>query len=157
MDDQLFDLRGRILVTNSRGGEREVVIPVPYPVTTIPFLRPTTRSLILTGESPVERINRRSLAPLDHRWAEWKVDGDLLTGKGPYKAKIDFIAGMAPANLVGAIKGQGFDYAMSAQEVAENVAAGYEVLYSEEVTFKADGVAKVAEMSFLDSIYGFFK
>ncbi|MBT5027057.1 MAG: hypothetical protein HOH38_04800 [Nitrospinaceae bacterium] len=157
LDDQLFDLRGRILVTNSRGGEREVVIPVPYPVTTIPFLRPTTRSLILTGESPVERINRRSLAPLDHRWAEWKVDGDLLTGKGPYKAKIDFIAGMAPANLVGAIKGQGFDYAMSAQEVAENVAAGYEVLYSEEVTFKADGVAKVAEMSFLDSIYGFFK
>jgi len=93
---------------------------------------------------------------LDHKWAEYTVDGDLLTGNGPYKAKIDFIAGMAPANLIGAIKGQGFDYAMSAREVAENVAAGYEVLYSEEVTFKADGAAKVVQTSFLDTIRDIF-
>mgnify|MGYP003967331579 FL=1 len=167
LDPQLFDLRGRVLVTNSRGGEREVVIPVPYPVTTIPFLRPTTRSLILTGESPVERINRRSIAPLDHKWAEYTVDGDLLTGKGPYKAKIDFIAGMAPANLIGAIKGQGFDYAMSAREVANNVAAGDQILYSEEVTFNTDadsvnkvdasGVEKVAQTSFIDAIANIFR
>lgn len=147
LDDQLFDLRGRILVRNSRGGERERVIPVPYPITTIPFLRLTTRSLILTGESPVERIHRRSLAPLDHKWAEYEIDGDLLTGDGPYKAKIDFIAGMAPANLIGAIKGQGFDYAMSAREVAENVAAGYEVLYTKELVLKADGTDLVAKPS----------
>lgn len=156
LDDQLFDLRGRILVTNSRGGERERVIPVPYPITTIPFLRPTTRSLILTGESPVERINRRSLAPLDYKWAKYKVDGDLLTGKGPYKAKIDFIAGMAPANLIGAIKNRGFDYAMSAREVAENVAAGYEVLGSKEIVFDVEGGKNVMETSFLDSIFDVF-
>jgi hypothetical protein len=149
LDPYLFDLRGRVLVTNSRGGEREVVIPVPYPLTTIPFLRPTTRSLILTGESPVERINRRSLAPKDYKWAEYAVDSDLLTGNGPYKAKIDFIAGMAPANLIGAIKGQGFDYAMSAREVADKVAAGYQTLYSEEITFKTDAndAEKVAQTS----------
>jgi hypothetical protein len=157
LDDQLFDLRGRILVTNSRGGERERVIPVPYPVTTIPFLRPTTRSLILTGESPVERINRRSLAPLDYRWAKYKVDSDLLTGKGPYKAKVDFIAGMAPANLIGAIKNRGFDYAMSAREVAENVAAGYEVLASKEIVFDVEDGKNAKETSFLDSIFDVFK
>ena len=157
LDDQLFDLRGRILVTNSRGGERERVIPVPYPITTIPFLRPTTRSLILTGESPVERINRRSLAPLDYKWAKYEVDGDLLTGKGPYKAKMDFIAGMAPANLIGAIKNRGFDYAMSAREVAENVAAGYEVLASKEIVFDVEGGKNVVETSFLDSIFDVFK
>ena len=157
LDEQLFDLRGRILVTNSRGGERERVIPVPYPITTIPFLRPTTRSLILTGESPVERIHRRSLAPLDHTWAKYKVDGDLLTGKGPYKAKVDFIAGMAPANLIGAIKNRGFDYAMSAREVAGNVAAGYEVLASKEIVFDVEGGENVMETSFLDSIFDVFK
>jgi len=157
LDDQLFDLRGRILVTNSRGGERERVIPVPYPITTIPFLRPTTRSLILTGESPVERIHRRSLAPLDHKWAKYKVDGDLLTGNGPYKAKIDFIAGMAPANLINAIKGQGFDYAMSAREVAENVAAGYEVLSTKELVFNVDGANGVVKTSFLDAILNIFR
>ncbi|MFT4579684.1 MAG: nitrate/TMAO reductase-like tetraheme cytochrome c subunit, partial [Nitrospinales bacterium] len=157
LDDQLFDLRGRVLVTNSRGGERERVIPVPYPITTIPFLRPTTRSLILTGESPVERIQRRSLAPLDYKWAKYKVDGDLLTGKGPYKAKVDFIAGMAPANLIGAIKNRGFDYAMSAREVAENVAAGYEVLASKEIVFDVEGGKNVMETSFLDSIFDVFR
>jgi len=156
LDDQLFDLRSRILVTNSRGGERERVIPVPYPITTIPFLRPTIRSLILTGESPVERIHRRSLAPLDYTWAEYYVDGDLLTGNGPYKAKIDFIAGMAPANLIGAIKGQGFDYAMSAREVADNVAAGYEVLYSKEAVFNVDGTT-MAQKSFFSSFLDIFR
>ena len=45
---------------------------------------------------------------------------------------------------------------MSAREVAENVAAGYEVLYSEEVTFKADGAAKVVQTSFLDTIRDIF-
>jgi len=157
LDNQLFDLRGRVLVTNSRGGERERVIPVPYPITTIPFLRPTTRSVILTGESPVERIHRRSLAPLDHKWAKYEVDGDLLTGKGPYKAKIDFIAGMAPANLIGAIKNRGFDYAMSAREVAANVAAGYEVLASKEIVFDVEGGTKIMKTSFLESIFDIFK
>ena len=157
LDDQLFDLRGRFLVFNSRGGERERVVPVPYPISTIPFLRPTTRSLILTGESTVERINRRSLAPLDYKWAKYKVDGDLLTGKGPYKAKIDFIAGMAPANLIGAIKNRGFDYAMSAREVAENVAAGYEVLASKELVLDVEGGENVMKTSFLDSLLDIFK
>jgi hypothetical protein len=111
----------------------------------------------------VERINRRSIAPLDHKWAEYSVDSDLLTGKGPYKAKIDFIAGMAPANLIGAIKGQGFDYAMSAREVADKVAAGYQVLYSEELTFKTDAnkkvedIEKVAQTSLLDAIANIFR
>jgi hypothetical protein len=45
---------------------------------------------------------------------------------------------------------------MSAREVAENVAAGYEVLYSEEVTFKTDGVARVVETTFLDAITNIF-
>jgi hypothetical protein len=111
----------------------------------------------LTGESPVERIHRRSLAPLDYRWANYEVDGNLLTGKGPYKAKIDFIAGMAPANLIGAIKGQGFDYAMSAREVADNVAAGYEVLDSKELVFNIDGNKDVVKTSFLNAIFKMFR
>jgi len=74
---------------------------------------------------------------------------------------------MAPANLIGAIKGQGFDYAMSAREVANNVAAGYQILYSEEVTFNTDadsvnkvdasGVEKVAQTSFIDAIANIFR
>lgn len=157
LDDQLFDLRGRIVVANSRGGERERVLPIPYPVTTIPFLRPTTRSLILTGENSGTRIHRRSLAPLDYKWANYNVDGDMLTGKGPYKAKVDLIAGMAPANLIRVIANRGFDYAMSAREVAKNVAAGYEVLDTKELVFDVEGGKNVMETSFLGSIFDIFK
>ena len=36
---------------------------------------------------------------------------------------------------------------MSAREVAENVAAGYEVLYTKELVLKADGTDLVAKPS----------
>ena len=138
LDRQLFDLRSRFVVSNLRGGERERIIPIPYPLVTIPFVRPSTQSLILTGEPPTERNHRRGIEPLGYRWAKYKIDGDDLTGKGPYKAKIELKAGMAPANLVGDIQGRGFDYAMSAREVVEGVAAGYEILWEKEVTFKTN-------------------
>ena len=136
LDEQLFDLRSRFVVSNLRGGEREQIIPIPYPITTIPFVRPSIQSLILTGEPATERVHRRSIEPLGHLWAKYEIDGDMLTGKGPYKAKISLKAGMAPANLVGAIQGRGFDYGMSAQEVVAGVAAGYEALWEKEVTLE---------------------
>ncbi len=133
LDRQLFDIRSRFVVSNLRGGEREAIIPIPYPLTTIPFVRPSIQSLVLTGEPGTERNHRRGIEPLGHRWAKYKVDGEMLTGKGPYSAKIELKAGMAPANLVGAIQGRGFDYAMSAKEVVSGVAAGYEVLWEKEI------------------------
>lgn len=135
LDRQLFDLRSRFVVSNIRGGERERIIPIPYPVITIPFVRPSIQSLVLSGEPGTERNHRRGIEPLGYRWAKYKVDGDALTGKGPYKAKVELKAGMAPANLVGAIQGRGFDYAMSAREVVDGVAAGYEILREKEVIF----------------------
>jgi hypothetical protein len=136
LDRQLFDLRSRFVVSNLRGGERERIIPIPYPVITIPFVRPSIQSLVLSGEPGTERNHRRGIEPLGDRWAQYKVDGEMLTGKGPYKAKIEYKAGMAPANLVGAIQGRGFDYAMSAKEVVGGVAAGYEVLWEKEVALE---------------------
>jgi nitrate/TMAO reductase-like tetraheme cytochrome c subunit len=136
LDRQLFDIRSRFVVSNLRGGERETIIPVPYPVTTIPFVRPSTNSLVFSGEPGTERNHRRGIEPLGHRWAKYQIDEDALTGKGPYKAKIELKAGMAPANLIGDIQGRGFDYAMSAREVVDGVAAGYEVLWEKEVSFK---------------------
>ncbi len=136
LDTQLFDLRSRFLVQGIRGGERERVIPIPYPGTTIPFIRPTTRSLILTGEPPTTRTHRKSIEPLGHRWAKYKIGKDELTGKGPYKVVVEFKAAMAPANLIGEIQERGFDYGMSAREVVDGVAAGHEVLYKKETTIE---------------------
>jgi len=134
LDDQLFDLRSRILVQNSRGGERERIIPVPYPITVIPFLRPTTRSLILTGESTVERVHRKGIPPLGHRWAKYKIDEEDLTGKVPYKLKVQFKAAMVPSNLVIAIQNRGFDFSLSAREIVDRVSAGTEVVWEKKMT-----------------------
>lgn len=134
LDTQLFDLRSRFVVQNIRGGERERIIPIPYPVVTIPFVRPSIQSLILTGEPTTERVHRKGIEPLGYRWAKYKIKGKDLTGKGPYKALVEFKAAMAPANLIGAIQGRGFDYGMSAREVVDGVAAGHEILYKKEFT-----------------------
>jgi nitrate/TMAO reductase-like tetraheme cytochrome c subunit len=139
LDTQLFDLRSRFVVQNIRGGERERIIPIPYPVVTIPFVRPSIQSLILTGEPTTERVHRKGIEPLGHRWAKYKIKGKALTGKGPYKALVEFKAAMAPANLIGAIQGRGFDYGMSAREVVDGVAAGHEVLYKKEITIDVSG------------------
>ncbi len=134
LDTQLFDLRSRFLVQNIRGGERERIIPIPYPVVTIPFVRPSIQSLILTGEPATERVHRKAIEPLGHRWAKYKIKRLALTGKGSYKVLVEFKVSMAPANLIGAIQGRGFDYGMSAREVVDGVAAGHEVLYTKEFT-----------------------
>lgn len=137
-DDQLFTLQSRFLVQNVRGGERERIITIPYSTTALPFLRPSTRSLILTGESTVERNHRKGIEPLGHRWASYRIDGDALTGKGPYRATIRLIAQMIPVNLVTAIQDVGFDYGMSARAVADAVVAGHEALWERDITFSID-------------------
>ena len=134
LDTQLFDIRSRFVVQSIRGGERERVIPIPYPIVTIPFVRPSIQSLILTGEPTTERVHRKGIEPLGHRWAKYKIKGKALTGEGSYKILVEFKAAMVPANLIGAIQGRGFDYAMSAREVVDGVVAGHEVLYKKEIT-----------------------
>jgi len=135
LDGSLFNLQSHFVVQNGRGSERERVIPIPYPTTSLPRVLPSPVSLIFTGEPPTERNHRKGIEPLGHRWANYEIGGDALTGKGPYRAAIRLIAQMAPANLVGAVQSVGFDYGMSTAEVVAGVAAGADVLWEKNVTF----------------------
>jgi len=135
LDEQLFSLQSRFLVQNVRGGERERTVTIPYSTTSLPFLRPTRLSLILTGESTVERNHRKGIEPLGHRWAEYEIDADMLTGKGPYKGTIELMGQMIPINLITTIQVVGFDYGISPRAAADAVVAGREVLVKKTVTF----------------------
>ena len=135
LDDQLFSLQSRFLVQSIRGGERERTVTIPYSTTSLPFLRPTRLSLILTGESTVERNHRKGIEALGHRWATYEIDGDALTGKGPYRATIELMAQMFPINLITTIQVVGFDYNISPRAAAEGVVAGREVLVKRTLTF----------------------
>jgi nitrate/TMAO reductase-like tetraheme cytochrome c subunit len=138
LDDQLFTLQSRFLVQSVRGGERERVVTIPYSTTSLPFLRPTRLSLILTGESTVERNHRKGIEVGGHRWGRYSIDGDMLTGEGPYKARIQLMVAMAPANLLGIIQVVGFDYGISPRAAAAALIAGHEVLYEKNISFDFD-------------------
>jgi len=133
LDKQLFNLQSRFVVTNVRGGERERVIPIPFSTTALPIVRPSTQSLILTGQPSTERNHRHGIEPLGERWARYLVDAEKLTGKAPYAVEVMLKAAMVPVNLIAAVQEVGFDYGMSPREVGDAVVAGHEILWTKTI------------------------
>lgn len=136
-DKQLFSLQSRFITRSNRGGEREQILPINHSIDPLPFLRPPTYSAVLTGRSEGARLHKMGIEPGGERWATYRIDSDALTGNGPYTADISLIAGMVPVNLVKIISFMGFDYNMSAREIADKVVAGHSVLWTRQMTFNA--------------------
>ena len=117
----------------------------------IHLVLPAPLSLIFTGEPPTERNHKKGIEPLGHRWAEYPIDGDALTGKGPYKARIELRSQMVPVNLINAIQSVGFDYFMSPREVADALVKRGDCLWANEFTINLDapgaGPARTGSMS----------
>jgi hypothetical protein len=144
-DKDLFSLQSRFLVRMARGGEREQVLAVNYSPDPLPFLRPSTNSTVLTGRPVGARKHRQTLPTLGAKWATYTVDGDALTGTtGPYFANVKIKSGMVPVNLIHAIEGVGFDYGMSAREVADKVVAGHVVVQERDLDLSRGGVPAVS-------------
>ncbi len=125
LDDQLFSLQSRFVTRNLRGGEREQVLAVNYSPSPLPFLRPERRSSVLLGRPGGARKHKQGIEPHGHRWAPYKVEKDQLTGRGPYTATIQLKAAMVPVNLINEIRDVGFDYGMSARDVADALVHGH--------------------------------
>lgn len=137
LDDQLFNLQSRFVVKQGRGGERQAVIPIPYTVTALPIVRPSTQSLILTGEPTTERNHRKGIEPLGDRWVSYSVpEKALAKGKGPFDISVRLNAQMVPVNLIAAVERVGFDYNMSARQLADAVVAGSDTLWQRNLTVK---------------------
>jgi len=136
LDRYLFNLQSKFLTRNLRGSEREAVIPVNFSTDPLPFLRPATRSTVLTGRPAGVRLHRLTIPPLTSRWAKYVVKADLLTGHPPYSATIKLIAGMVPVNLIAEIAQVGFDYDMSPREVARRIVEGHLVLWQKQLVLK---------------------
>lgn len=123
-DPYLFSLQSQFLTVNERGGEREQVLAINFSPSPLPFLRPSPNAATLTGRPGPARIHRRIINPLDSKWPTYKVGRKKLTGPGTYNVDVRLITGMVPINLVNEIKDVGFDYGMSAYEVALGVRFG---------------------------------
>jgi Cytochrome c554 and c-prime len=133
-DKQLFSLQSKFVVANIRGGEREQVLAVNYSLDPLPFLRPDSLPTFLKGRITSARIHKETIPPLGHRDHRYEIPASKLTGRGPYHVKIELKAAMIPVNLIAAIKDAGIDYYMSPAELARNVVAGHQVLWTRELT-----------------------
>jgi len=133
-DKDLFSLQSTFLVRMVRGGEREQVIAINYSPSPLPFLRPSTRSAILTGAPTGVRKHRKTINPLGSRWASYEVKRDALAGtSGPYQVNIQIKSAMVPVNLIHAIEVVGFDYGMTPREVADAIVEGHVIVRERDV------------------------
>ena len=129
-DRQLFSLQSRFLTRNFRGGEREQVLAVNYSETPLPFIRPATESTVLLGRPAGARKHKQGIEPGGSRWAEYEVTREQLADRhGPFTAHIQLKAAMVPVNLVNEIRDVGFDYGLSARQVADAVVDGHQVVW----------------------------
>jgi len=133
-DKYLFNLQSKFLVRMLHGGEREQVLPVNYSPDPLPFIRPSTQSTLLLGRPNSVRKHRKTIRPLDSKWAKYKIKrAQLSESEGPYKANIKLIAGMVPVNLIHAIEIAGFDYDMSPRDVAEEVVKAHITVWERDI------------------------
>lgn len=135
LDPYLFSLQSYFVTQNGRGGELEHVIPIPYPVISLPRVLPSPLSLIFTGEPPTERNHKRGIEPAGERWGDYEVKASQLTGKGPYKANIKLMQQPAPINLIIAMQDVGFDYGLTPKQAGDALIAGAQMLWQRELTF----------------------
>ncbi len=139
LDRQLFSLQTKFITRNVFGGEREQVLAIPYSLTPLVYVRPATRPFNVLGRPLGARKHKQNLSSRNGaRWANYKVSGRALTGNGPYRIKMELVSGMVPVNLVHAISPYGFDYDLSAREVADRVVAGHTVIQQRETVIDLD-------------------
>jgi hypothetical protein len=130
-DRQLLSLQTRFITRNIRGGEREQILNVPFSLTPLPFIRPETQPFTVLGRPLGARKHKQNLEPGGHQWATYHVAPSQLHGPGTYTVRTQLITGMVPVNLIHAIQDVGFDYGMSARDLADNVVQGHMVLWED--------------------------
>ena len=136
LDEQLFNLRSPILVRTPHGGEREQVIPANYAFDPLVYMRPSPTPSQLYGGIRDLRLQKKGIEALGHRWASYKVDPKLLTGRAPYSVNIKLVAGQLPPHLIHAISGVGFEYGLSARDIGDKLVDLYRVLWERDVVIK---------------------
>ena len=137
LDRQLFSLQSVFLTRNLRGTEREQILPINYSIDPLPFLRPEPRATGIYGRPRSARKRKAVILPNMHRWASYRVPLEQTGQNAPYTAQIELVAQMVPANLIHEISFMGFEYGMSARDVADAVVAGAQVVWRREVVLEA--------------------
>lgn len=104
-DDQLFNLQTKFLTTNVKGTDREMYLPINFDIDQRPFIRPSGVPSSVLNHPPFIRMEQRSIAPLAHRDARYRVPANLMTKPGQYRLQMRMRSRAEPMyfmNFVGA-------------------------------------------------------
>jgi len=139
LDKYLFNLQSTFVSKTLRGGERAQTLAENFSASPLPFIRPESSSVILSGQPNGARVHLRGIEPAGQRWANYRVKKSELSGPGPFRVNIRFLAAMVPVNLISNIRVIGFDYDLSPREIADAVRFGHVLMYDKTVTLALDG------------------
>lgn len=129
LDRHLVSLQTRFVTRNIRGGEREQVLNVPFSLDPLPYIRPATRPFTVLGRPIGARKHKQNIETDGVRLAEYRLKGPQVPCSGNYTIRVQLIAGMVPVNLIHEISSAGFDYGMSARQVAKAVVDGHLIVH----------------------------
>lgn len=87
-DTQLVNFQTKFLITNVKGTEREMYLPVNVDIDPLPFFRPGTVPYTVLNHPPFVRMEAHSIPPLDSRTAHYKIPGELLCKPGTYRLSV---------------------------------------------------------------------
>jgi mono/diheme cytochrome c family protein len=132
-DEQLFNLRSPILIGGLNSGQREQVIPANYSLNPLIYMRPPTTPAVLYGGIADLRLQKKGIEALGHRWANYRIPADQLSGRRPYRINVKLVAGQLPPHLIDAIAGAGFEYGLTARSIADKLVDLYRVLWERNV------------------------
>src|SRR5258708_29589122 len=77
-DYQLFSMQSKFLTTNLKGTDREMYLPINLDFDQDPFIRPGGAPVSILNHPPNARLEKRSIPPLGHRIANYKIPGELI-------------------------------------------------------------------------------
>lgn len=96
-DSQLFNLQTKFLITNVKGTDREVALPVNLDIDQIPFLRPGAVPVSVLNHPPFIRMEAHSIPPLDSRKAKYKVPANRMCMPGVYRLDVRLRSRVEPS------------------------------------------------------------
>ncbi|GAA6173472.1 multiheme c-type cytochrome [Colwellia sp. KU-HH00111] len=121
-DKQLFNLQSKFIIKNSIAGERQQVHFIPVSAMPTPFVRPPINPTNITSHPNVQRIDKHSIEPGGHRWANYDIDPSDLTIGGGYDVQIRLISQPMPGYFLKGIADlAGLDYNLSLRELVDRI------------------------------------
>jgi hypothetical protein len=87
-DHQLFNMQAKFITTNVKGTDREMYLPINLDFDQMPFIRPGGTPTSLLNHPPFARMEKRSIPPLGHRLAKYKVPAQVMSKPGTYRLNV---------------------------------------------------------------------